>query len=120
MIVLCLFTCTAFILILYLEVFQVYRSLKNAVAAGFVINFLATFPQIPIAAALCGPPPGQAWTAALGQNCARSEYWGITQSLLGTILDVLLFCIPIPIIWRLQMSRSRKFAVSAVFATTLW
>ena len=113
------FTAKAAILLVYLQLFSVKAPFRTAVYAGFVLDVIAYIPQLALAPIFCAPHAGHPWNFQVPQNCGHLSVWGIPQSTLGTVLDLELFFLPIPIVTRLSMSRRKKLAVLGVFATAI-
>lgn len=42
-------------------------------------------------------------------------YWGVGIS--NLLLDVLILCLPMPVIWTLQLTKDKKIALSVIFLT---
>lgn len=66
------------------------------------------------------PKPGQSLLAAArSAEAAKSVQLVITQSAVGVATDFLIFCLPIPVLWRLQLPLRKKIGVLAIFTTGL-
>ncbi|KAI0096832.1 hypothetical protein F4776DRAFT_658568 [Hypoxylon sp. NC0597] len=60
------------------------------------------------------------WASVLLSGRPQKELiWGVVQSAVGTVLDLFIFILPIPIIMRLQLSTKKKVQLLAVFTTAL-
>jgi hypothetical protein len=106
------------LLLLYLEIFRPNKATRIAIWAG--IGFLAAYHTASLIATtvLCTPRPED--KGRLHKDCATK---GIVQSTVSSGInigtDLYILAIPIPIVWKLQMSRKRKFGVTLVLLTGL-
>lgn len=66
----------------------------------------------------CGTRVQYMWTDILdvSTQCTNSVMYHNAYAISDLITEVMILAMPIPIIWRLQMSLSQKLAVSIVFA----
>lgn len=66
------------------------------------------------------PRPGQNLLAAFRSlNTAKSISLSVAQSVAGVAIDFFIFCLPIPVVWKLQLPPRRKIGVLAVFMSGL-
>lgn len=94
--------------------------MRYLVWIDFITNFATYFTGIPIEAYYNPPSPGQSWNdLMLSGKPNRAIYFGLVQSTMGIILDLYIFTIPLPILYRLQLSRKKRIQVIAVFSTAL-
>ena len=61
-------------------------------------------------------PVGSYWQPTLQQHCIDSQKFYWANGISNLLLDVIILCLPIPMIWRLQMSMKSKISLTAVFA----
>lgn len=68
---------------------------------------------------LCVPLPGRSWQAAAAtDNCMSvAVLYGLVLGVVGLCSDLFMICIPIPVVWNLQLATRKKLGVSAIFAT---
>jgi len=66
---------------------------------------------------ICGTRPSALWGPLrdFKQHCSHILDWNMVMSTSDFALDVVIFIFPMPLLWSLQMSTTRKFAVLAVF-----
>ena len=85
---------------------------------GFVsLFYCATFIAY---AVLSIPKPGQTQLAAiLSVDTAKDIPLGISQGVVGVATDFLIFCLPIPVVWKLQLPIRKRIGVLAIFMTGL-
>ena len=66
------------------------------------------------------PRPGQSLLAAFRSlDYAKGMSLSVAQSVAGVAIDFLVFCLPIPVVWKLQLPLRKKIGVLAVFMTGL-
>lgn len=109
--------------LLYLSAFAPSRKTRIFVYIGIAsISVVYTGTAIGYGV-LCIPKPGSSWfVTVLSSNCAnKSIKLAYVMGSFGVVSDFYLFCLPIPVILRLQMPRKKKIAVCAIFMTGfLW
>ena len=108
------------LLLLYLRIFHANVKLRYFIQFG--IGFLSLFytGTLIAYAILSIPKPGQSQLAAiLSVDTARDIPLGITQGAVNVVSDFYIFCLPIPVIWKLQLPRGKKIGVLAIFMTGL-
>lgn len=94
------------------------RAMRYWIWFGFAAATAVCLPGIPINIALGTPSPGESWYGFVeDKKMGRDIYWGLVQSVLGIILDLYIFILPLPVVYRLQMSKKKRIQVTAVFST---
>jgi hypothetical protein len=63
------------------------------------------------------PHHGKPWDLNVIANCDHLATPGLVQGAINIAADVFIFILPLPVIFKLQISTSKKIALSAVFAT---
>lgn len=48
-----------------------------------------------------------------------SLYWAVIQGALGTVFDLYIFILPLPIVFRLKLSTKKRIQVTALFMVAL-
>ena len=108
------------LLLLYLKIFRPNVGLRYCiyVSLGFISLFYSgTFIAY---AVLSIPKPGQSQLAAiLSVDTAKDIPLGIMLGVVGATTDFFLFCLPIPVVWKLQLPLRKKIGVLAIFTTGL-
>ena len=61
-------------------------------------------------------PVGSYWQPLLQQHCIDSQKFYWANGISNLLLDVIILTLPIPVIWRLQMSLRRKISLTVIFA----
>jgi hypothetical protein len=65
------------------------------------------------------PKPGKPWDATVLQNCNHLQVPGLVHGAINCFADIVMVILPLPIIMKLHVSRSKKFAISGIFASGL-
>ncbi|KAI1813893.1 hypothetical protein GGS20DRAFT_445509 [Poronia punctata] len=88
--------------------FRIGAILVGLLSAGiFLSNFLAyVFQCLPVE---------KFWAPAMGGSCINQDAFYLASAIINVFGDVAVLSLPLPIIWRLQTSRSRKLSVSLLF-----
>ncbi|KAH7312705.1 hypothetical protein B0I35DRAFT_514006 [Stachybotrys elegans] len=111
-------------LLLFRQVFVISRRTSIAIWVGLAMAVLLYGSSIVVLAYYGAPHPGTTWEEYIDDMRALTEppfsvYWAVGQGSAGTFLDLYIFILPLPIIYKLNMSRKRKFQVSALFLVAL-
>ena len=68
---------------------------------------------------LCDPVEKQ-WKPTIPGYChPNTEAW-LASAIPSVVIDLILLLLPLPMLWRLQMKKSRKFLIMAVFICGYW
>ena len=106
------------VLLVYLRVFSIDQKMKYCIWFGLIWNFLLSLIVYPVDSYFCTPPIGKAWHLE-NFNCDKTRPWAVVQGVMAVALDLYIFCLPIPVVLRLQMSLSRRLSVLSVFGTAV-
>ncbi|KAI1173438.1 hypothetical protein F4777DRAFT_447531 [Nemania sp. FL0916] len=112
----------AAIFLLYRQLFAIQKKTRLAINFGLLITFLVYLSNIPLAAVYAAPRPGHSWDSLLLTLQANSRPFalgGTIQSAIGTVLDLYTFVLPLPILFRLQIEKVRRYQLIAIFSTAL-
>ena len=60
------------------------------------------------------------WDQPTDGSCGNSRSFYIFIAVFNLITDIIIFVLPLPILWRLQMARGRKLAQSGIFGIGIW
>ncbi|KAK0723591.1 hypothetical protein B0T26DRAFT_750852 [Lasiosphaeria miniovina] len=108
------------IFLLYLQLFPtgIPQGLRVAIYAGLFLTFCTCWAGIPLSAYFSAPHAGQPWTALItnGQP-ARAIPWTIVQGVMSLFLDIYLFILPLPTLFKLRLSTQRQMGLLLAFAT---
>lgn len=64
----------------------------------------------------CIPRPGENWPSITSlERCQKSESIAYVQGPFGVLSDIYIFILPLPVLWRLQMTLRNKLGVSSIF-----
>jgi hypothetical protein len=102
------------ILFLYIELFK--RPLFLKFAYGVVGLCIAFWVGALFGIALFCIPPQKIWMPYIDGHCGNSNMLYTACALTDLILDIIIFLLPIPVLWGLQMPLNKKVALSAIFA----
>ena len=102
------------VLLFYSRVFRNVRSYRialyvvGAILVGWwiAIDFLALFTCVPVQ---------RAWQSNVPGHCLDQQKTFLGASISNVVADFILLVLPVPMLWNLQVSRSRKFALVGVF-----
>ncbi|KAI0859745.1 hypothetical protein F4860DRAFT_525756 [Xylaria cubensis] len=106
------------ILMLYQQLFSNVRWMRIAVAAGLVFDFLFYGALVAVFVYYSIPHGNQTWEELYTNGSAlHTAPTGLVQGPVTILIDLYLFILPLPILWRLQMTSKRRLQIIAVFAT---
>ena len=74
---------------------------------GIAAIFLAVFKCVPVQGG---------WDFTIRSRCINFYAWIIIHGVQNVITDFMLLCLPMPLVWRLNMATTRKIQVSGIFA----
>lgn len=115
-----IFFAKAAILLLYLQIFTSHYPMRVAVYAGIIFTGLVYWASVPLEIAFAAPRPGENWSSLLTNGHPQKLiYWGVVQGTLAVVIDLYIFILPLPVLWRLHMSLKRRIALCAIFFTAL-
>ncbi|KAM7188564.1 hypothetical protein V8F33_010529 [Rhypophila sp. PSN 637] len=112
----------AAILLMYRDIFSISRTTHIAIWIGLVLNFLIYIPSIPIAVYYETPRAGQSWEELIYTVPNLEPIlvpYGIATGAAALLMDVYIFILPLPVVLRLNLSRTKKIQALAIFATAL-
>lgn len=101
------------ILLMYRRIFRskTFRHVTLAVGLlvlGWMIGVV--FAQI----FTCTPVKG-AWDPAVAQHCIGTTKFYYGNAIANLLTDVVILCLPLPLVWRLNITTHRKLAISGIF-----
>ena len=106
------------ILLLLFRLFNVTKTFRYAIYAGIVWVSVVALVTIFVTCGLCAPRLGESFSSITAANrCSHSDVWAVVAGVLYVMLDFYILCLPIPMVWRLQMGPKRKLGVLAIFMT---
>ena len=106
--------------LLYYRIFGLSRWTRIAIYFGIVFTGLYYLASIIVLIVLCIPRRNESWTAnPYVARCERAEVMGDVQGIFGLVSDLFIFVLPLPVLFRLQMSLKKKVGITAIFCTGL-
>ncbi|KAL9604653.1 MAG: hypothetical protein Q9219_000373 [cf. Caloplaca sp. 3 TL-2023] len=104
--------------LLFLHIFGRLRWFRYLIWHGIVITGCFYVSEFVIAFALCTPPRGRTWLEMSSvPKCSQLQTYGIAQGIMNLVSDLYLLVIPIPAVLSLQLPKSKKIGVIAIFMT---
>ncbi|KAK7943322.1 uncharacterized protein PG986_012435 [Apiospora aurea] len=106
-------------LLLYLRIFTVSRSNRIAIWVGIAITFLMYGSSVGTLSYFAAPHAGETWDELLVKVVGTVIFplkWGVAQGVVGTLLDIYIFILPLPPISRLKLALKKKIQLVALFA----
>lgn len=109
------------ILLLYLRIFEIKKSIRVGVVIGAVWAFLAYIPNIVVSGYFCAPRIGQPWDIRIGSTCDQpaTKKWLVTSAAMSLVLDIFILVLPIPVVLRLHLNGKRRIGVFLIFFTAV-
>ena len=101
--------------LLFRKIFEPKRYMVWLIYFGIFFAFGTYLTIIPLSTYYCAPRNGQTWVTAQ-VDCAKELPYAIVQGCLNIVLDVYLLVLPIPVIWKLNLSPRRKAEIVSIFA----
>ena len=108
------------LLFLYLQIFRPNVTMRYCIYISMGLLSLFYCGTFIAYAVLSIPKRGQSQLAAiLSVDTAKDIPLGITQGAVNVASDFFIFCLPIPVVWKLQLRPRKKIGVLAIFMTGL-
>ncbi|KAM0802371.1 hypothetical protein BDR22DRAFT_887605 [Usnea florida] len=114
-----LFFAKSTILLLYLRVFSVSRPMRYGIWSGLAFALFIYWSGVLFGTLWCAPRGGEKDLKDITQKCEKDILFGLIQGVLGVVLDLYIFLLPIPTILGLQMSLRRRLSILSVFGTAI-
>lgn len=107
------------VLLLYRKIFGPEPHMRTLVYVGIGYLFITNAVATVLFGALCAPRPGERYLTRYSKpECFNNvDNLAIAIAVENLIADVFLLVLPLPIIWKLQMSPKRKYALICLFMT---
>ena len=104
--------------LLYHRLFALNRWTRIAIYFGIALNGLFYLASCIALVILCIPRRGESWTSTkYATRCYHAIAMGDVQGIFGLISDIYIFILPLPVLYKLQMSLKKKLGITAVFLT---
>ena len=110
------------IFLLYLRAFGPNEKLRRLTYAAIVVSIVGYSGMTVAAGVTCLPHSSETFAQSTkSRRCfdailPRSIVFGT----FNIVLNLFIYILPLPVIWRLQMPVRRKVGISCIFATGLW
>lgn len=102
----------------YYQLFYPLRWIRISIWIGAIISTAFYVAFSITALILTSPWPGESFLEGLlSQHYFKNTQFAIPLGVIGMLVDWYLFILPIPAVWNLKMSTSRKLAVINIFMT---
>jgi hypothetical protein len=106
------------ILLLYIEIFTTtWFKYVSYTTCGIVVLFFIG--SITTSLRLCVPLEFT-WNKSIGGTCGNIGLAELVAAAINFCLDFWIVLLPLPIVWKLQMAKHKKIAVTAAFSMGLW
>ena len=105
----------ASLLLLYYRIFSPSKRFRLAVRVGAVVVFCQWF-SLTLATIFQCRPLAAFWNRTiLDANCIDLPRFTIASGVLNLLTDVLILCLPIPMVWGLNTTKTQKFTLTGIF-----
>ncbi|OTA95488.1 hypothetical protein M434DRAFT_9736 [Hypoxylon sp. CO27-5] len=105
------------ILMLYMEIFCT-RAFRLAAIVAATISFVSLISTIVTICVFCTPIQAN-WDPTIKGSCGSIPGGEQAAGSISMIFDIIVVALPLPVIWRLQLTRQRKWGISASFTVGL-
>ncbi|KAF2843030.1 hypothetical protein M501DRAFT_1021467 [Patellaria atrata CBS 101060] len=114
-----IFSAKLSILLLYLRIFQIKRSMRVAIYCGIVAAALIYLPNIFVISYFCTAHVGEDWSLVVGLRCGdpRMLWCYVGMAILSLLLDMYIVLLPVPVVVGLKLSEKGKVGVLLMFFT---
>lgn len=102
------------LLLLYYRVFRFGYVKSAAYAIGALVVLLAVVSTF-LTGFLC-VPLSKVWDDSLPGHCLDQQNLRIFNSVSTIVTDIIILCLPMPQIWKLQLQRAQKTGLTCLFA----
>ncbi|KAL9037606.1 MAG: hypothetical protein Q9214_005629 [Letrouitia sp. 1 TL-2023] len=101
------------ILLLYRRIFPIWKLRYIAWTVGIFI-FAYSFAAVFLAIFRCHPIRA-IWNPLVKAHCDNTNATILVMAIFNVVTDVIVLVLPMPVVWGLQLPKTRKFQVMAVF-----
>ena len=106
------------ILFLYIELFPNRKFFWSAVATQALV--IAYWIACILTICLLCRPINFNWNKTIQGTCGNVKATELASAGFNMFVDILVVCLPLPMVWRLQMPLNKKIGVTSTFAFGLW
>jgi len=107
------------LLTFYIRTFKTTSWIRHACYALLIITSLAYFTLEVVIFSLCVPRRSESWDINLASRCSQGAEGAIAIAVCSVAVDIAIFCMPLPAVAKLKLSRERKWGLGAVFLVGL-
>lgn len=101
------------ILLLYRRIFPIWKLRCIAWAVGIFI-FAYSFAAVFVVIFACHPVQG-VWNPLAKAKCNNTNAAVLVMAIFNVVTDVIVLILPMPVVWGLELPKTRKFQVMAIF-----
>jgi hypothetical protein len=107
------------IFLLFNQIFTIQKTLRHAIWVGQALNFVIYGAGVAAIIYYESPRVGEPWSAVLDGRTLIPLKWWQAQSAIIVFLDIYIFILPLPNLWKLRIPLRRRIPVLAVFSLAL-
>jgi hypothetical protein len=107
------------IFLLFHQIFTIQKTMRRAIWAGQILNFAVYSASIVAIIYYESPRVGEPWSAVLDGRTLIPLKWWQAQSAIIVLLDIYIFLLPLPNLWKLNIPLRRRIPVLAVFSLAM-
>lgn len=92
--------------------------MRYAIWIGIAVGIIIYGLSLALLTYYSTPHVGHTWDELVVESVGTTIfplYWGVGQGVVNIVYDIYIFVLPLPVIYRLKLSRKRKAQVFAVF-----
>lgn len=101
------------LLVMYRRIFPMKAFLYATLVVGVIV--IAWMISVVLAQIFTCSPVEGAWNVAVADHCIDQIKFYYGNSVSNVLTDVAILCLPMPMIWRLNLSKAKKWAVTGAF-----
>lgn len=105
------------ILLLYIRIFNIEKWLRITSYCILVATFIILMTTSTVSAVLCAPGIHEITPLFLADCATKGSQFGIAIAAVAVVTDIIIFVLPLPIIFRMQLPLHKKIGLVAVFFT---
>lgn len=102
-----------------IDIFGINRRIRYSSLGLLVVVGLHSLTTV-LATLLICRPVAAAWDHDASGECGNQIVAYVVLESVGAMIDLMILIIPIPVIWKLQMSRQKKLGISILLSVGVW
>lgn len=107
------------ILLLYKEVFFAQTVVRRGSIILIALVITNELQCVAVDLSICRPIRGS-WDLSVERQCGNILKVEIASAVINMVIDILVTFLPLPVIWNLQLSKQKKFALTGAFSVGIW